>query len=368
MNFLNQIQIQNYKCFENQTIPIRRLTAFCGANSSGKSSVIQSILITRSVIDELKRNPQGMEKLDINNPYMLRLRGPYDILKKGSSSDDFSFTYTFTYLEKKYSFKTIAGINPDIKIESYPKNADIKNTSLANKEFYYLNAERIGPRLQYDIFNDSFLNVGWQGEHTVSTLITQGKSLKVNDSRLSQEFLEGENRSSLLIDQAQDWMQYIIPGIDIFTEQIPQLNKGMIMYNDNIPNNVGFGISYVLPIIVTGLIAKEGSIMIVENPEAHLHPSGQSRIGQFLGIIAASGVQVILETHSEHVLNGLRLGIAKKKFNSTDCIFNFFHKEKKETIISQIEITPEGDLTDFPLGFFDQSESDLIEILRLRKL
>ena len=73
------------------------------------------------------------------------------------------------------------------------------------------------------------------------------------------------------------------------------------------PTNMGFGVSYALPVITAGLLAPAGSLLVVENPEAHLHPAGQSRVGRFLAHLAASGVQVVAETHSDHVLNGVRL-------------------------------------------------------------
>ena len=74
--------------------------------------------------------------------------------------------------------------------------------------------------------------------------------------------------------------------------------------------NAGFGISYALPIVVAALRAAAGGLLLVENPEAHLHPAGQSRIGGFLARVAADGVQVFVETHSDHVLNGIRVAVA----------------------------------------------------------
>lgn len=80
--------------------------------------------------------------------------------------------------------------------------------------------------------------------------------------------------------------------------------------------NMGFGVSYSLPIIVALLSAREGDILVLENPEAHLHPRGQRKIGELVALAAANGVQIFMETHSDHVLNGIRLSVRNKKISS----------------------------------------------------
>ena len=144
-----------------------------------------------------------------------------------------------------------------------------------------------------------------------------------------------------------------------------------------IATNIGFGISYVLPIIVTGLIAKPGTIMIVENPEAHLHPSAQSKIGQFLAVIAQSGVNVIVETHSDHVINGIQIATARRTISKEYVTINFFSKgenqqaenqtKNRQPIITEITINEKGELSRWPKGFFDQTQIDYVKLLDLRR-
>jgi predicted ATPase len=134
------------------------------------------------------------------------------------------------------------------------------------------------------------------------------------------------------------------------------------------PYNFGFGVSYVLPIIVNGLAAEPGSTMIVENPEAHLHPKGQSRIGQFLSQVAVSGVQVVVETHSEHVVNGIRVNSLRSKLSPDDICLNYFTPDPDPAKhVRQIELNDRMDITDWPEGFFDQEEIDLRELRDIRK-
>ena len=121
----------------------------------------------------------------------------------------------------------------------------------------------------------------------------------------------GENNLSLRY-QTELWMRKIIPDVAFDLEKITQADQarlGIKNKNTNFylrPTNIGFGISYALPIIIGALIAPKNSLLLVENPEAHLHPAGQSEIGKFLAEVASTGRQVIVETHSDHLLNGYK--------------------------------------------------------------
>ena len=106
-------------------------------------------------------------------------------------------------------------------------------------------------------------------------------------------------------------------------------------------------------------------MFIVENPEAHLHPSGQSRIGKFLARMAASGLQVVVETHSEHVINGVRIAtLVANDLLPGDAIINYFSVQNKKVEVEEITIKPDGDLTSWPVGFFDQEQRDFAEMTK----
>lgn len=173
-----------------------------------------------------------------------------------------------------------------------------------------------------------------------------------------------------LQDQARKWLNYIIPGAN-FDNAIP-LGKSKVIqgtFGESLPTNVGFGISYCLPIIVNGLLAEKNTVFIVENPEAHLHPTGQSRIGRFLAQIASTGVQVIVETHSEHIINGVKIAILEgDKLNKDDAIVNFIYKDENEkSVIKEIYFNEEAEFDKFPPGFIDQEQRDIAEMVRLIK-
>jgi predicted ATPase len=144
--------------------------------------------------------------------------------------------------------------------------------------------------------------------------------------------------------------------------------RGSSSKSDMLATNIGFGVSYALPIIVNGLIAKKDSLFIVENPEAHLHPKGQSNIGYFLGKVADAGVKVIIETHSEHVVNGVRRALLSSKIiKPSDANIYFFNgfDEQQQLQVNLIEVESDGSLSKFPKDFFDQVNQDLGEIFKL---
>src|SRR5665213_4465046 len=124
---------------------------------------------------------------------------------------------------------------------------------------------------------------------------------------------------------------------------------------------MGFGVSYALPIVVAAMTAIDGGLLIVENPEAHLHPAGQSEMGVFLSRMATAGLQLIIETHSDHVLNGIRRAIGDERvLRADDAIVHFFADASSNA--KPLEFTPTGGITEWPAGFFDQYRLDVQRI------
>ena len=135
----------------------------------------------------------------------------------------------------------------------------------------------------------------------------------------------------------------------------------------NAATNVGFGITYALPILVSGLTVPEGGMLLVENPEAHLHAKAQSNMGYFLARMAAAGVRVIIETHSEHIVNGIRRMIVEGKTDMLhdDMTIYFFQNKNGEKNIMEITMDDMGNLSEFPVDFFDQVRQDMSELMKL---
>ncbi|MCG8352986.1 MAG: DUF3696 domain-containing protein [Chloroflexales bacterium] len=363
---ITRLQIQNFKCFRDQEFPLRPLTLLAGANASGKSSAIQALLLLRQshLAGVLLRG-----ELLLNGP-LASVGTALDALNEQSLEDIISFVLTYDdERQDTFAFAYERGAGDSYRLQS---NNDIRyrrTYSPFDLKFNYLNAERVGPRLLYpmsEMRHDS-IDLGVQGEHTAYQLARHGQERLRNQRLIYQNRATGEIQTSLLY-QTRYWMRQIIDDIDINVEQVTAADQVRVMLRIGTseyvrPTNIGFGIIYSLPIIVAALIAPKGGLLIVENPEAHLHPASQSRIGQFLAQVAATGMQVIIETHSDHVLNGIRRAVHGGLLAPDQVSILFFGSNARSaTQVINPKIYPSGGIDPWPSGFFDQIEKDLMDL------
>lgn len=377
---MDNLLIQNFKCFQDVTIPINSLTVMAGANGNGKSTAIQALLFLRKTIEENCKVYEGYymtERVEIesnvslNSGYLLSLGNSGYVLNRQLSGDEITIGLSNETREVLVNYQTdITESQLFLKAQKItPTVADI--LPILKKEFYYLNAERIGPRVSQAIQFFDFPNAGYQGEFVAQLIAGTNYTLSIESDRRHPK-----NQSPRLEQQVNAWLDELMPGVNIVAKQSIETLTAQIQVENQytkgdptLATNIGFGISYVLPIIATGLIAAKGSYMIVENPEAHLHPSAQSKIGRFLSMVAQSGVNVIVETHSDHVINGIQIASAKKEIDNNSVIINFFSQteDNPQPMIENITINEKGELSKWPKGFFDQTQIDFAELFKIRK-
>ncbi len=374
------LEIENFKCFTRKTIPLNRLSILAGANGNGKSTAIQALLFLRRTIEHCAKWDENEYKyietnglnVELNGAYCLALGNSFLITPRNTTPEYIALglKYVNEFFQVDYE------IDDEIHLHLKPKN--VQNTLSENKsffmqEFYYLNAERIGPRISQGIKFYDFPNSGFQGEF-VAQLISDTNSnytFEIDEIRRSHK-----SKNPRLEQQVNAWLSELMPGVSVSAKYDADTHSAQIKVDNyftkgdsTIATNIGFGISYVLPILVTGLIAKKGSFMIVENPEAHLHPAAQSKIGRFLAIVANAGVNVIIETHSDHVINGIQVACAKNEIEHNSVIIDFFSQNDNsiQPEIESITINRKGELSNWPKGFFDQTQIDFAELFNLRK-
>jgi predicted ATPase len=376
--------IKNFKCFHDVEIPINNLTIFAGANGNGKSTAIQALLYLRRTVEHCAKwnkkiyvyTKSNRLNVELNGAYCLALGNSDQVLTKDSG--DNSITLGLDDKDKKFHVQYQVEEDKLFLTPNKVDNQRNKESKLFIQEFYYLNAERIGPRIKQDIKFYDYPNTGFQGELTAQLLgdTNFNYSFKVEDKRIFENTDKTKKTSPRLIQQVNAWLNDLMPGVEVTASYNTDTLSAQIRINNHftkndpvIAPNIGFGISYVLPILVTGLIAKEGSYMIVENPEAHLHPSAQSKIGRFLAMVANAGVKVIVETHSDHVINGIQIAAAKKEINPESVTVNFFNQTTtfNQPELESISINAKGELSLWPRGFFDQTQIDFAELFKLRK-
>ncbi len=176
--------------------------------------------------------------------------------------------------------------------------------------------------------------------------------------------------------QMAAWFGEVSPGTRLFVQPYPEIGRvtlgigfeaSRIQTRPFTAPNVGFGLSYVLPVLVAILTADVGTVVLVENPEAHLNPKGQVAMGHLLAQASAAGVQVLVETHSDHVLNGMRVAVKRKIVAPEQLAIHFFDRRTTEDrfvhYVQSPRIDSDGRIDKWPDGFFDQWERALDELL-----
>jgi predicted ATPase len=372
---IKSLSIRNYKCFQDEVFRLSNLNVLTGLNGAGKSSVLQALLLLRQSYEMGLLKDVG---LALNGDYV-RIGAGKDALYEDASDDAFGFCVDFTGTAAEWMFVYKDG-------GDVPANEDrtvaesVFTEALFSENFQYLQAERVGPRTSFPSSAFSVKKRRWlgnSGEFTTYFLSTFGRKIKVHP-KLRYANSDQED----LIDQVELWLGEISPGARLHSREFEGTDSVNLEYSFTFGDdtsghfrttNVGFGITYVLPVLVAvlSLSAKPDSILLLENPEAHVHPSGQLAIGRMLALLAEAGIQVLLETHSDHIINGIRLAVHEGELSSERVRTYFFAREVSRgncpSIVSEIGMDEQGRFKSRPAGFFDQFNAALDRFLEPSK-
>lgn len=348
------LKIENFKCFLKQRINIANLTVLVGSNGAGKSSVMQSMLLLRQLIDT-----PTMSEVQLNGPYGLALGTDGSINNQSFESYDTKMSLRSNNNVCSMQIKPIGDGNNLSAYINYRRVPRLK-IGFFSDCFYFLSADRTGPRVSQTLASLPFVNTGLYGEHTAQVLAD--RYMKIDERRKHPN-----SESLFLLQQVNAWLDAILPGLTVKAEKDMQMQVAQVLIKNGVTEefltstNIGFGISYALPIIVTGLVAKEGSYLLVENPEAHLHPAAQSAMGKFLAMLSSVGVRVVIETHSNHILDGIQIYASQHKLPLDSVIIHNFEIHSGKVRVSSIVYNEQYSYNNWPKGFMDQTSRDYLE-------
>jgi predicted ATPase len=368
---IKKIKIKNFKSLRNVELQLSNLNVLAGLNGSGKSSFIQSLLLLR----QSYKNPyQGSTGLILQDGELISLGSGKDVFYQYAKDEKIEFEI----LSNGNVFKWTFIYNPNSDILSVEKEQEIKQLSsfnLFNRNFQYLNAEHISPQMSYKKSESQVIkhnNIGVKGEYVVHYLSEYGLSQKVNNIYLKHP----KATTDSLIHQTNAWISEISPGTRLIAEDVKGLDIVRLAikfetkdgYTNEIkPINTGFGITYVLPVVVAILKARKDDILILENPESHLHPMGQSIIGRMMSYAAQEGVHIISETHSDHIINGIRVAVKEGGLSARNIKFFYFDRildsSEQYSDIKEILIDRNGELNSYPRGFLDEWNEQLMKLI-----
>lgn len=352
---IDWLHLCGFKSFADQRLSLGRLTVLSGLNNSGKSSLIQALRMITAT--------HG-----VKGPYLPGLGG-YAELKSN-----------FSALSEPLSISVgVSGVEYQLHLQ---EGGGYRCTDGFNGPLtQFLSADRHGPMVELPMLIESHspVSVGERGEYSAHfASILEGALIR-------KSIQHPASTSETLKHQLIAWMNEISPGVKLDFQIQRGFDASRMAVDGYRATNSGFGISYVLPVLLSLLamtardgadksdarafnwyksLSSRGGLLLIENPEAHLHPKGQTAIGRLLVAAAAEGLQIVVETHSDHVLDGIRLGMrASETMEAGDTrVYYFTRPYDGSTQVAEIHMEKSGRLSAWPEGFFDQMSKNLKEL------
>lgn len=408
---LVNLTLRNFKIWETTgVIRLAPVTLLLGSNSSGKSSIIQSLLLIRQTVRSKEPNVSlhfGVEGTSdsvalgaFNDVHCRHGKGSaieieFTWSPAGLTEDAFTFsgaykkdstgaavvsslrlgqgeTGFFVTRQAKGAFKLVLGNSSrplGVSRNLHPqKSFTFSEAALSRlpiqdatairgagaalleelERVIYLGPVRQLARRHYTWDGVAPSTLGDDGDKAIEALIASGLLAK-----------KGKPGGQLFHDTAE-WLSKmgLATGLEINRLGSSALYEIIVVGDQSRSNlkDVGVGVSQVLPVIVACLYAAPGHIVIVEEPESHLHPLAQSVLAELFAKVATNrGIQVIAETHSEHLFRRVQTLIAKGEITASQCSPYFVEREGHQASLRSLEVDPYGRILNWPDKFFGDS-------------
>lgn len=365
---IQNIYIKNFKALREVDIPVSCINVFTGLNGMGKSTVLQALMLLRQSKDSLKK------ELKLNGD-LVQIENFGDCICETPTEDEIVKIELIFSGGKVLSVESQYEITKDAETilpTSYSNIQEINNSLLDENTFMYLSADRISPEDSYGTNSTAIerKQLGNKGQYAPHFYHNN----KNKDIPIKELAFYPETKILSLEYQLSQWLGVISPGIRVHTKILDNLVSLKYSYktkkgdtNEYRAKNAGFGLTYVFSVLVAILSSNKGDIVLIENTESHIHPRGQSELARLMALAAANGVQLFVETHSDHVLNGLRVAVKNNLIAPSDANIYFFYRDVNseiyETEIKPLFLDEKGRIDEWPEGFLDEWENQLDELL-----
>ncbi len=437
---LKLLYVENFKSWEKLELQLAPLTGLFGTNSSGKTSILQFLLMLKQTKDTTDRRltldfggPNNLanlgtfkdaiyshdetlslhwrlqwtlpKQLDISDPSgkrtsalfsgeQIEIRASVGLKKNSPTSSDLGYRFSNTWFslkqktpgstefqlnataeegaseeQKAFEFVRNKGrpwqLPGPVKSYAFPDQAKtyFQNTDFLSAfelEFenlmdriYYLGPLREFPRREYTWSGASPTDVGQRGEKVVDAILaarSRGERRHLAPQKHYKPFegiLAYWLKELNLINDFE--VKEIAPGSNLFQVWVkrgPQSPKVLI-------TDVGFGVSQLLPVLVLLYYVPEQSIVLLEQPEIHLHPSVQSGLADvIINVVNYRNIQVIVESHSEHLLRRVQRRIAEEELQSEKAALFFCKENRGKSVLTPLNLNLYGEITNWPDNFF----------------
>jgi len=375
---LQAIELRNFKCYEALDLPCSALTVLAGYNAAGKSTVLEALLLLAQGL----RTAANEKELPLNGD-MVSLGSEGDVLRHCAADPSFTLgirtadewiRWTFgsqkARLDKglvrlralEYQRQDGGDMaRPQEPERLWPLRGGAKSAlASALRDTTYVGDVRNVPPNGFPMPTNASRppsNVVSAGEFAPHWYIECANE-DVDPARRHPASVSGKVKA-----QVNAWLSELFPGATAYADRLSpdtvHLSFGLSRSPSTRPANVGSGLSSAFPMLLALLTRPKGSIVVMDCAEAHFHPRAQSRVGRFLGQMAGAGVQILVETHSDHLLNGIRLAVRDGLVQPNNVALHFIGQGGVAGKVTTLAIDKNGSVSDWPAGFFDQAENDL---------
>lgn len=376
---LKAIELRNFKCYEALDLPCAALTVLTGYNAAGKSTALQALLL---LAQALQTAANGKE-LPLNGD-LVSLGSEGDVLRHGATEPSFSLGVRAADEQIRWTFgsqkvRSGRGLVPLRALEYvrgpdgvarrrkperiWPAPGGAKSAlAAALRSTAYVGAARAVPLDSFPVPRTASRlgsDVGAAGEFAPYWYFEYA------DEDVDPARRHPQDASTTVRAQVDAWLNELFPGARASTDRLSADAPIRLAFSLGKtrqwarPANVGFGLSYAFPMLVALLTRASGSIFVVDSAEAHLHPRAQSAVGRLLGQMAGAGLQIFVETHSDHLLSGIRLAVRDGLLPPDDVALHFVGQDGVAGQVTTLAVDKNGAVSDWPVGFFDQAENDL---------
>lgn len=374
---INQIRIVNFKSHKDTILNLGNLTVLSGQNGVGKSSILQSLLLLRQT-----NQKNLLDKILDLNESLCKIGKRKDaiyFLPNEGYENEIHFVISDNKLEYSFSFDASEENDYLTRIGDITDSDGYELLNLFQNSFQYLSALRNTDYRNRDYEVKELKQISYElgkGELVAQFLFEYGKKLKVLP-KLKHE----DEKDDYLLAQVSAWEREISTGVNVNVRENGGVYDIKYSFDTNSEygetdefskQNVGFGLSYALPIIVAILSASKDTLIIIENPEAHIHPYGISKLSELICLASQAGIQIIVETHSDHIINGILVQCKNfetsnetKGINKENLKLFFLERDENEhkTITTEIRVDKGGRTINKTMGFFDQIGKDLRKLI-----
>lgn len=353
---LETINIMSLKSIKDTTIRCSKLNIFVGPNSAGKSTILQSLLL----LSQNSKNGFGLngflvslgEFREVRN---LNVKSNFILIKATTNNKD--------YIQIKFTESDESKVGYNVTCETDGKSSISDYFDFYHGKFSFLSSERIGYQDVYPKNMSSTQKIGFNGEYAINYL-------KTNSNLRLENSITKFDKDYTLLGQVNYWLNYIIKANirieDLIGTDVIKVSYEIGEAKSLRPKNIGAGTSYLISIIIACLSSSANDILIIESPEIHLHPSAQSKLCEFFYFISSADRQLFIETHSDHIFNGIRAGIATDKMKKENIVINYVELDDNNcSKIDVVNIENNGRVKNNYTELFNQFDYDLDKMLGL---